>query len=621
VSFDLLTLLTERTADTAREATIRADQAAPALAFTRTEAENATIVEGVLNRVAAGDRVPALFTAPSFIAAIAALPDSTFDRNFNRLRDLVTATVRFSSRVGWRDLQQRIKAVRAQVSAAREGERAGDGERLQLFGSADFIGMAEAWLQGFQAESLSTLVFYGDSWWRWEAVTGVYNPLSATATAALAYPFMRRVRVATRNGPAPIGTRAETVANLLKAAASLVAEPVRSEQAFWRDESDHERPKLGRSIAFSNCLLDVDSWIAGKPHAVLAHSPALFITKRLDVALDWDAQCPHFRAFVQQIAGDDEEIVRSLQITSGWYLLPDTSLQTIVVFQGPGGTGKGTYMRVLGRILGDQCVSPSLQDLGGNFALQDLLGKTVAILSDIHETGDKVNAAVEKLLRISGQDDVNVQRKFKESLPKQRLPLRILIAINEGISLPDKSGALARRLVLVPFNHIFTGQADDNLGDRLFEEEGAGIVRWFLEGLRLLEHLRVQARVQGKGAVTVIRTAMQPKAGLPHLERLRELGSSVHVFIGECCELGEEHSVRSDQLYAAWRIWSDENGCPRRSKTKFISDVAAATKNAVTVSQVGPANGHRVRTLRGIKLLDAQERIAAFQAYLPGNPS
>ena len=63
---------------------------------------------------------------------------------------------------------------------------------------------------------------------------------------------------------------------------------------------------------------------------------------------------------------------------------------------------------------------PTLASLGTNFGLQGLLGKTVAVISDArlsHRTDTAI--VVERLLAISGEDAVAIDRKFKEPITVQ----------------------------------------------------------------------------------------------------------------------------------------------------------------------------------------------------------
>ena len=76
----------------------------------------------------------------------------------------------------------------------------------------------------------------------------------------------------------------------------------------------------------------------------------------------------------------------------------------------------------------------------------DRNGNVAAIISDTRLSGRTDQAAVvENLLRISGEDFVEVQRKHMPSMQCQ-LPTRIMVLTNELPRLADTSGALSGRL-------------------------------------------------------------------------------------------------------------------------------------------------------------------------------
>ena len=591
------------------------DEAAPALAYARPAAENHSYIVGVLDRIVGGKRDAGLLTSAVFVAAMAALPDTAFETMSARMRSLVMANQGFARQVGLRDLNQRIKRVRSMLQTASRQMR-DDGSGTILLDPDDNLGMARQFLERHQMDGFSTLVVYGGAWFRYEPASGVYHRLDIEVLNRLVYEFLETGRVSTRQGPEPIMTNPGVVQNILHAAATLVHLPTHPDGIFWRDAGERQRPAMERCVFFRNAALAVDPWLAGSADAVIDHTPALFITERMPVDLDLNAICPQFEGFMATICDSDEQRIRAVQLLAGYWLLPDTSLQTVAAFQGPPGTGKGTLVRILRKVYGPGCAAPCLEQLGTLWGYEDLLGAKLAILSDAHEVGDRAGSAVEKLLAISGEDEVNVHRKNEKSLRSQRLTTRLLLVLNESIGLPDKASALHRRLVLIPFTRQLMDRAEDSVSDRLMAEESAGIARWFLEGLRLLEHLRSIGRSSGVGSVAMVRKHLQPVAGLPELERLREMGSAVLCFIRECCVLGNGHAIPTDDLYGMWQHWAENSGYHRRSKAKFVADIIAATKNAVRESQPVDAHGARPRVLNGIDLLQPARQSLGTMAIL-----
>jgi hypothetical protein len=66
-------------------------------------------------------------------------------------------------------------------------------------------------------------------------------------------------------------------------------------------------------------------------------------------------------------------------------------------------------------LIGKQNVAgPTLNSLGGDFGLAPLIGRPLAIISDARFVGKNSNIVVERLLSISGEDTLTVNRKYRD---------------------------------------------------------------------------------------------------------------------------------------------------------------------------------------------------------------
>src|SRR5215813_5574967 len=126
-----------------------------------------------------------------------------------------------------------------------------------------------------------------------------------------------------------------------------------------------------------------------------------------------------------------------------------------------------------------------LSTLGGEFGLAPLLGKSLAVISDARFGGGKnASVVVERLLSISGEDTLTVNRKYREQW-SGRLPVRLHVISNELPRLGDASSAIVGRLVLLLTTRSWLGKEDYELETKL-RAELTGILNWSLDGLRRL---------------------------------------------------------------------------------------------------------------------------------------
>ncbi|HPF23424.1 MAG TPA: phage/plasmid primase, P4 family [Hyphomonas sp.] len=359
-----------------------------------------------------------------------------------------------------------------------------------------------------------------------------------------------------------------------------------------------ERPDLRARdlIVCHNGLLHVPTG------ELLPHDPNLFTTSALEFDYDPGAPPPvQWLAFLQEVWPDDAECRQTLQRMFGYLLTPDTSQQKIFAIIGPPRSGKGTIGRVLAELLGRRNItSPTLTSLGSDFGLQSLIGKQLAIMSDVR-IGKAGHTVVETLLRVSGEDNIAANRKWQKEW-HGRLTTRFLLMGNELPDLPDSSMALVRRFILLPMSQSFLGREDPALTDRLLQEL-PGILNWAIEGRRLL---------------ATERAFHLPASGREALRIMDDMASPVSGFVRDCCELDQEATVRKERLYKAYLEWCSDNGIRvPTSSSRFGRDLRAAFPGRIGEARLRDGED-RTRAYRGLRLR-ADERVArAEEAFGSG---
>jgi putative DNA primase/helicase len=259
----------------------------------------------------------------------------------------------------------------------------------------------------------------------------------------------------------------------------------------------------------------------------------------------------------------------------------------MLLLVGPRRSGKGTIARVLTAMVGVHHVAgPTLASLATNFGLSPLVGKPVAIVSDARiATGTSV--VVERLLSISGEDTLTVDRKYREPWTG-RFPTRFVILSNELPRLTDSSGALASRFVTLLTTQSFLGHENIHLTDELTTSvELAGILNWALDGA---DDLRAFGRFT------------EPAASAAAVRELEDLGSPVGAFVRDRCVVGPAYSIEVDRLYRAWCDWCDDHGRDRPGTSQtFGRDLRAAVIGLDTTQPRLP-DGTRHRVYHGIDI-------------------
>ncbi|MCV7176763.1 DNA primase family protein [Mycolicibacterium sphagni] len=343
------------------------------------------------------------------------------------------------------------------------------------------------------------------------------------------------------------------VANVLEALAAVAHLRADIDAPAWIGDHDCDaRPN--QMIACTNGLLSLAD------RQLHPHTPAFYNHVSVPFAYQPDAPKPKtWLKFLDSVWPNDPASVALLQEWIGYIVTGRTDMQKILLLVGPTRSGKGTIARMLRILIGrGHIAGPTLASLGTNFGLAPLLGKVLAIIADARLSGRDIHTIVERLLSISGEDVLTVDRKFRDPW-SGKLPTRIIILSNEIPRFSDASGAVANRLMVLQMRNSFLGKEDRGLDARIATEL-PGILNWALEGLD---------RLDTKGRFTV------PKSSGAATTMLMDLASPTSAFVRDCCTLGHGVSVERDRLYTAWKRWCDDNGHEPGSQATFGRNLSA----------------------------------------------
>lgn len=430
----------------------------------------------------------------------------------------------------------------------------------------------------FTASGMATMRHYRGTFWRWNGAS--YRDADGDSVQARVWDYLDGAKRFGKEGEElPFQPTRTTVENVISAFRAVCNLPGDVEAPAWLD---------GAQCLPANELLPVQNGLLHLPSGRLSDpSPAFFTFSASGVAFNSEAPVPkEWLQFLKMIWPHDPQAIEALQDIFGYLLSPDTSQQKIPLIVGPKRSGKGTIARILTALLGQNSVTaPTLASLATNFGLAPLIGKSVAIIGDARLSGKADQSAIaERLLSISGEDSITVDRKFQAAWTG-RLGVRFIIMSNELPRLSDASGALASRFLVLTMTNSFYGKEDRGLGNRLMTEL-PGILNWARAG-----YLRLRERGY----------FVPPASAQEAVEELEALGSPVAAFVKDRCIVAAGARVSCDDLYAAWQGWCADNGRREAGTAQsFGRDVRAAV-NGLTVTRPGTGTA-RTRHYEGIAL-------------------
>ncbi|MFY1589126.1 phage/plasmid primase, P4 family [Micromonospora sp. WMMD734] len=223
-------------------------------------------------------------------------------------------------------------------------------------------------------------------------------------------------------------------------------------------------------------LLNTPSGVVNlRTKELMAHDPALLMTKMTAVAYRPDAVHPDWSTALQAIPDDvrDWYQVRLGQAVTG-HMTPD---DVLVVNQGGGENGKTTLLGTAGKVLGSYYVLVSdrvlLADAGSHpTELMELRGARLAL---IEETPEARRLSVGRLKKVVGTPEIEA-RYIRQDSVTFKATHSLFLSTNYRPLVEETDHGTWRRLALAQFPYRFVKRAaditgpDDRLGDPTLRE-------------------------------------------------------------------------------------------------------------------------------------------------------
>lgn len=322
-------------------------------------------------------------------------------------------------------------------------------------------------------------------------------------------------------------------------------------------EDDQEDEELKKYIPVENGIYNIETG------ELESGDPGLFLTNKIPVVYDEEANCPAIKEFLHDVVADEN--VPVLQELIGFCLLREYKFAKAFMLLGGGSNGKSTFLNLLTTFLGeDNLASPSLHELlESKFTRIELKGKLANIHGDL--SAQKLyDSGPFKML--TGQDLVRGEIKHKQESYSFHNYAKLIYSANELPETADTSDAFFRRWIIIEFPYKFTSDPndgyknkdDDILDDILSEEELSGLFNWAVEGLH---------RILDNDGFT--------KTG--KIEEIKEkwltLTDPLQVFVENHCTVDRNTHIKKDDFYEQYQVFCEIHGVDSKPKNQVGKDV------------------------------------------------
>jgi P4 family phage/plasmid primase-like protien len=329
---------------------------------------------------------------------------------------------------------------------------------------------------------------------------------------------------------------------------------------------------------------------------------------RLLLPVDYDPKAPAatWLGFLAQ-ALPDEEVRQYVQRLAGYSMLGENPERRMVLLIGPSSTGKSTFVETIARVLGDYARSFNLtllrvkQDEGPRADLVDAMPKRFLYTT---EASAEWSLHADLIKRLTGNDTMTARLGHKNDFTERIPAFTPWIATNDAPSINGADKALWRRLIAVPFRSVAT-EEDEGLRARIVREEGAGVLRWLVDGWNDYKRHGLSE---------------MPTAVVEETMRLREKLSPVDAWLTDVADRDPAGEARFEELWGSWSEWQEDSGLrPHERLTKMQLASALDGRGFPTYKRRAPGEGDRkVNFRRGLRLREVEPSRVKFAG---GGPS
>jgi putative DNA primase/helicase len=358
-------------------------------------------------------------------------------------------------------------------------------------------------------------------------------------------------------------------------------------------------------IPFANGLFNI------KTRQLTPHDPkGPAFTWCLPYNYDPEAKCPIIDKWLLYVCNEDEEVVKLLLAFMAALILPNPAKhQKFLHLQGPGGTGKGTFINLMQKLIGEHNgVAIELEQLEKNqFEAARLQDKPLAWVNE----ATRYAGSGSKLKAITGGDSLRLERKYQQADASFVFQGLVVIASNAPIRTDDKTSGLERRRVTVVFDKQFTDEAK-----KVWEDAGDNEQLWReLPGLinKLIdipeEEIARRIRELPEAVKKANREAMISNNHVAEwlMERIIY---DIHAETPLGARKRKEDSFYANRthLYRDYRLWCEDNGIKNPIQSNdFLNNVIDVCSNVLKWGEVRRIKREYGIAVAGLSLRNIEE--------------
>lgn len=347
-----------------------------------------------------------------------------------------------------------------------------------------------------------------------------------------------------------------------------------------------EFPENQHLIVFENGTLEVRTGFF-RPN-----SPADLVNSALGISYDPDCKkMPYTKRFLKTIADGDDDLYERLLQVIGYILSNDIRAKSFFYLEGVGDAGKSRFCDLIASFFpvsgSNKVARIALQDLGGKFALSNLVNAKLNISEDLPDAPLSPQT-VSRIKMISDGDRLEAEAKYTQAFTFRPL-CKLLFASNHPLRLKEYDAAFVNRVVYIPFTHpIPKEEQDPYILEKMRKELPALFNRAFAAYKRLVANQYVWAGSD----------YFKPEIATTNSSISVDKEYVLRQFIESCCILDDNSTTATSELQATYNLFCSKNSYSPVQGDRFSRELFAVLPDNILRVKIG----NQRRGFKGIRL-------------------
>ena len=326
-------------------------------------------------------------------------------------------------------------------------------------------------------------------------------------------------------------------------------------------------------IAFRNGVYDITT------DTLTAFSPDMVITNQIP----WDYHPDSYSALadttLNKMACQDPEIRELLNECIGYCFYRRNELSVSMFLTGEKANGKSTFLQMLQDVLGVQNTSNlGLDELEERFAPATMFGKLANIGDDISDEFLR-GKAIAHFKKIVSGNMLKAENKGADLFFYKPF-VKLIFSANQIPRMKDRTGAVLRRMVIIPFNATFSKTDPDY----------DPYIAWKLKDQAVMEYL-CKIGIDGLKNILVNRSFTQSRKVDAELQEYTEYNNPVLLFLAET-EADEILHQETKLVHSKYEIFCHDNGFQNMGLANFSKEISRQLNCIVKDKRI---NGRKAR--------------------------